>query len=62
MTASNILYTQSADLTVSEVYTNRTFESITGIADYESHNGTIYVSPDDYAALFAKGNYQHPFT
>ena len=58
VTASNILYTQSADLTVSEVYTSRTFESITGIADYESHNGTIYVSPDDYAALFAKGNYQ----
>ncbi len=58
VTASNVLYTQSIDLTVSEVYTSRTFESITGVADYESHNGTIYVNPSDYDALFAKGNYQ----
>ena len=58
VTAENMFYTQSVDLTVDEVYTSRNFESITGVSDYESNNGTVYVSQKDYDRLFNRGNYQ----
>ena len=45
-------------LEISDVYNKRNFENITGINDFESNNGTIYVNSADYNTLFGKGNYQ----
>ena len=36
----------------------KTFEKLTGVKDYESNNGSIYINPADYSTLFGKGNYQ----
>ena len=40
------------------MYTKKTFEKLTGVKDYESNNGSIYINPADYNTLFGKGNYQ----
>ena len=40
------------------MYTKKTFEKLTGVKDYESNNGSIYINPADYSTLFGKGNYQ----
>lgn len=58
VTAENIFYTQSVDLNVSDIYTKKTFESKTGVSDYEGNSGAVYISQKDYDTLFAKGNYQ----
>ena len=34
--------------------TSGIFENITGINDFESNNGTIYVNSTDYNTLFGK--------
>lgn len=54
----NMYYTESIDLTISDVYDERTFRQLTGVNDYDYYNGSIYISPEDYDALFEKGNYQ----
>ena len=33
-------------------------KKLTGVKDYESNNGSIYINPADYSTLFGKGNYQ----
>lgn len=58
VTAENIFYSQSVDLKVSDLYDKKTFESKTGVSDYESNNGTVYINQADYDTLFNKGNYQ----
>lgn len=58
VTAENIFYTQSVDLKVSDTYNKKTFEKKTGVSDYDSNNGTIYVNQADYDTLFNKGNFQ----
>ncbi len=58
ITADNMYYTQSIKLKVSDTYDSKTFKEKTGVSDYETHNGTIYVSQDDYDKLFKKGNFQ----
>ncbi len=58
VTAENMFYTQSVDLKVSDIYTKKTFESKTGVSDYDGNNGAVYISQADYDTLFAKGNYQ----
>ena len=40
------------------MYTKKNFEKLTGVKDYESNNGSIYINPADYNTLFGKGNYQ----
>ena len=54
----NIFYSQSLDLQVSNTYSKKTFEKVTGVSDYDANNGTIYVSQADYDNLFGKGNFQ----
>ncbi len=54
----NIFYSQSLDLQVSNTYSKKTLEKLTGVSDYDSNNGTIYVSQADYDTLFGKGNFQ----
>ena len=56
--SENIYYSESVSLEISDVYNKRNFENITGINDFESNNGTIYVNSADYNTLFGKGNYQ----
>ncbi len=54
----NMYYTDSVDLTISDVYDEYTFQQKTGEKDYDYYNGSIYVCPSDYDLLFEKGNYQ----
>lgn len=58
VTAENIYYTQSVNLQIADLYNKKTFTAKSGVADYDMHNGTIYVNQADYDALFMKGNYQ----
>lgn len=58
VTVKNIFYSQSLDLQVSNTYGKKTLEKLTGVSDYDSNNGTIYVSQADYDTLFGKGNFQ----
>lgn len=58
VTAENMYYTQSVDLKIADTYNKKNFTSKTGVSDYETHNGTVYVSQTDYDTLFKKGNYQ----
>ena len=54
----NMFYKEKLDLNVSDVYTKKTFKEKTGDDDYDMHDGAIYISTQDYAALFDRGNYQ----
>ena len=58
VSVKNIYYTESLSLKVADVYTKKTFEKLTGVKDFESNNGAIYINPADYSTLFNKGNYQ----
>lgn len=58
VTVKNLFYSQSLDLQVSNTYSKKTFEKVTGVSDYDANNGTIYVSQADYDNLFGKGNFQ----
>ena len=58
ITAETMYYTQAVELKIADTYNKKTFEAKTGVSDYETHNGTIYVSQSDYDTLFKKGNYQ----
>lgn len=58
VTAENIYYTQSVNLKIADLYNKKTFTAKSGVSDYDTHNGTIYVNQADYDALFLKGNYQ----
>lgn len=58
VTAENIYYTQSVSLKIADLYNKKTFTAKSGVSDYDTHNGTIYVNQADYDALFMKGNYQ----
>lgn len=56
--AENIYYSEAVSLKISDVYNKDNFYNITGIRDFESNNGTIYINSADYNTLFGKGNYQ----
>jgi ABC-type lipoprotein export system ATPase subunit len=56
--AENIFYKEKVSLEVSDVYTKKTFEKLTGAKDYDTFVGTVYINQADYNTLFAKGNYQ----
>lgn len=58
VTAETMYYTQSVDLKIADTYNKKSFTPKTGVSDYETHNGTVYVSQADYDTLFKKGNYQ----
>ncbi len=54
----NMFYTEKLDFNISDVYKEKDFTEKTGDAAYDEHDGAIYISPEDYATLFEKGNYQ----
>ena len=54
----NMFYTEKMTLKISDVYTEKTFAAKTGDELYDEHDGAIYISQEDYATLFDKGNFQ----
>lgn len=56
--SENMYYTKKVDLKVSGTYNKNNFTAKTGLKDYESHEGEIFVSPQDYKKLFKKSQYQ----
>ncbi len=58
MKVKNMFYDRTADFTVIDTYTEKTFTSKTGYEDYESNGGVIFISPDDYHKLIRKVQYQ----
>ncbi len=54
----NIFYNRKIDLQVSDVYTEKNFSSKTDLKDFETYNGSVFISKADYNKLFAGGNYQ----
>lgn len=58
VTVKNIYYTESLSFKISDLYDKKTFKSKTGASDFDTNNGTIYISKADYSTLFAKPNYQ----
>ena len=56
--AENIYYKESINLKVNKTYDKKNIESLTGIKDYESISGVIFISSTDYNKLYSKGNFQ----
>lgn len=54
----NMFYKERLDLRIAEVYNEKTMKDRTGDGNYDEHDGAIYISPEDYATLFQKGNFQ----
>ena len=57
-TAKNMYYEESVTMEIADVYTEKTFQSKTGLKDYSAYSGAIFVNKKDYDQLFRKGNYQ----
>lgn len=58
ITAENIYYKKSVTLEMSDIYTSKNFEYLTGYKDIDSYYGTIFISEADYNKMFRKGSYQ----
>lgn len=53
----NIYYEDNLNLKVSNYYTDKTINNLTGYS-YDMYNGNIFVNENDYNNLFNKDNYQ----
>lgn len=51
-------FSDSMTAQISDTYNKKSWESKTGLSDFDMHNGEIYVNPGDYKAMFDKGNFQ----
>lgn len=60
ITAKNMFFQKSLNLTVGKVYTESTIKSVLGLnkEDYPTYTQSVFVNRDDYATLFNNGNYQ----
>lgn len=54
----NLYYNDSLNLKVNKSYTKKNIGSLTGVSDYDSVNGVIFISVADYNRLFNKNSYQ----
>ena len=54
----NIYYKDTLNLRVEKSYNKKNIESLTGIKDYDSVNGAIFISSTDYNKLFNRSTYQ----
>ena len=56
----NLYYHESKELTITHMYTKYTLNNLTGEAnaDFDMHNGKIFISEEDFNDLFAKNSYQ----
>ena len=55
---SNLYYNETLNLTVTNTYDKKTMNKLLGINEYDSSNGSIYISVNDYNKLFNKDNFQ----
>jgi hypothetical protein len=55
---SNLYYTDSLKLVVTNTYNKKNMESKLGIKDYDEYAGCVFISSKDYDNLFNKNNYQ----
>ncbi len=53
----NIYYQDKADLIIKDVYTKENSQKLVGY-DYNQLDSVIFMNPDDYDAIYNKGNYQ----
>lgn len=58
ITVSNIYYTKTLDLKVSNTFTKSNFKKLTGLTKYENNKGTIFINTEDYKSLYDKPSYQ----
>ncbi len=54
----NIYYSDSLDLRIADVYTEKNFTKKTGAKDYDIDGGAVFISKADYDKFFNRGNYQ----
>lgn len=54
----NIYYEESIDLKITNIYSSYNFKKMTGLSNYNTYNGNIYINPNDYNKLYNKENYQ----
>lgn len=54
----NTYYSDTINLKVSKVYYKYNINNLLGIKDYDSNNGKIFISYEDYNNLYNKGIYQ----
>ena len=54
----NIYYKDTLNLKVDKTYNKKNIESLTGIKDYDSVSGAIFISSTDYNKLFNRSPYQ----
>ena len=55
---NNLYYQDTLDLKVSNTYDKKNIKALLGDFDYDTYNGAIFISQNDYYRLFDKGNYQ----
>lgn len=55
---SNLYYDDSIELKVSNLYTSKNLEKLTGYTDYDRYIGSIFINDEDYYSLFDRENYQ----
>lgn len=56
--AENIYYKKTIKVKAVDVYNKKTFTAKTGLKDFESNDGAVFISREDYNKLFKKSNYQ----
>ena len=54
----HLYYSKEISLTINKTYNKNTFESLTGIKNFDEHQGRIFVNPTDYKSLFDDNYYQ----
>lgn len=54
----NLYYSYTQQLTIDKTYYKWNIKNLLGVEDYDLNNGSVYINPDDYNALFNRGVYQ----
>ena len=55
---NNLYYSDTLELKVTKTYDKKNMESLVGIKDYDTYNGNIFISSNDYNKMFNRDNYQ----
>ena len=56
--SSNMYFSSSKTLKVSNVFTEKTYNNLVGLETYDEHMEDIFISNEDFTSLFDKGIYQ----
>ena len=49
---NNLYYSDTLELKVTKTYDKKNMESLVGIKDYDTYNGNIFISSNDYNKMF----------